>query len=57
MLFIGPAETPTSVHSLDPSWAKRELVAEVALIALARKLLTILNAMVRDRTDWQKTTT
>jgi transposase len=26
---------------------------KVALIALARKLLTILNAMVRDRTDWQ----
>ncbi len=30
---------------------------KVALIALARKLLTILNAMVRDRTDWQQTTT
>jgi len=29
---------------------------KVALIALARKLLTILNAMVRDRTDWQQTT-
>ena len=29
----------------------------VALIALARKLLTILNAMVRDRTDWQETAT
>ena len=26
---------------------------KVALIALARKLLTILNAMARDRTDWQ----
>ena len=25
---------------------------KVALVALARKLLTILNAMVRDRTDW-----
>ena len=30
---------------------------KVALIALARKLLTILNAMVRDRTDWQHATT
>ena len=30
---------------------------KVALIALARKLLTILNAMVRDRTDWQQATT
>jgi transposase len=29
---------------------------KVALIALARKLLTILNAMVRDRTDWQQAT-
>ena len=29
---------------------------KVALIALARKLLTILNAMVRDGTDWQQTT-
>ncbi len=29
---------------------------KVALIALARKLLTILNAMVRDQTDWQETT-
>jgi transposase len=30
---------------------------KVALIALARKLLTILNAMVRDRTDWQQART
>lgn len=30
---------------------------KVAFIALARKLLTILNAMVRDGTTWQKTTT
>ena len=30
---------------------------KVALIALARKLLTILNAMVRDRTDWHQATT
>lgn len=30
---------------------------KVALIALARKLLTILNAMVRDRSDWHQTTT
>ena len=30
---------------------------KVALIALARKLLTILNAMVRDRTDWQEVAT
>jgi transposase len=30
---------------------------KVALIALARKLLTILNAMVRDRTDWQQAKT
>lgn len=29
---------------------------KVALIALARKLLTILNAMVRDGTDWRQTT-
>lgn len=29
---------------------------KVALIALARKLLTILNAMVRDGTDWNETT-
>jgi transposase len=29
---------------------------KVALIALARKLLTILNAMVRDGKDWQQTT-
>lgn len=29
---------------------------KVAFIALARKLLTILNAMVRDRTDWQHAT-
>jgi transposase len=29
---------------------------KVALIAIARKLLTILNAMVRDGTDWQQTT-
>ena len=43
-----------SVHSLDLARAKRELLAEVALIALARKLSTILNAMVRDRTDWQE---
>ena len=28
---------------------------KVALIALARKLLTILNAMLRDGTDWQQT--
>jgi hypothetical protein len=26
----------------------------VAFIALARKLLTMLNAMVRDRTEWQE---
>jgi hypothetical protein len=26
----------------------------VAYIAIARKLLTILNAMVRDGTDWQQ---
>ena len=26
---------------------------KVALIAIARKLLTILNAMVRDQTDWE----
>ncbi|NJL02782.1 MAG: IS110 family transposase, partial [Spirulinaceae cyanobacterium SM2_1_0] len=26
---------------------------KVALIACARKLLTILNAMLRDGTDWQ----
>jgi transposase len=30
---------------------------KVALIALARKLLTILNAMVRDRTDWHHAST
>ena len=30
---------------------------KVAFIALARKLLTILNAMVRDGTTWQETTT
>jgi transposase len=30
--------------------------AKVALIALARKLLTILNAMVRDGRDWQQAT-
>lgn len=30
---------------------------KVAFIALARKLLTILNAMVRDGTTWQKATT
>ena len=30
---------------------------KVALIALARKLLTILNAMLRDRTDWNHATT
>jgi transposase len=29
---------------------------KLALIALARKLLTILNAMVRDGTNWQHTT-
>jgi transposase len=29
---------------------------KVALIALARKLLTILNAMVRDGTNWQEAT-
>jgi transposase len=29
---------------------------KVALIALARKLLTILNAMVRDGTNWQEVT-
>jgi transposase len=29
---------------------------KVALIALARKLLTILNAMVRDQTDWKQAT-
>jgi hypothetical protein len=29
---------------------------KVALIAIARKLLTILNAMVRDRTDWRQAT-
>ena len=29
---------------------------KVALIAIARKLLTILNAMVRDGTDWQQQT-
>ena len=27
---------------------------KVALIALARKLLTILNAMIRDGRDWQQ---
>ena len=27
--------------------------AKLALIAVARKLLTILNAMMRDRTPWQ----
>jgi transposase len=26
---------------------------KVALIAIARKLLTILNAMIRDQTDWE----
>ena len=46
-----------SVHSLDLAQARREPLAEVALIALARKLLTILNAMVRDRTDWQEAVT
>jgi transposase len=30
---------------------------KVAFIALARKLLTILNAMVRDGTTWQQATT
>ena len=30
---------------------------KVALIALARKLLTILNAMVRDQKDWRQATT
>ena len=30
--------------------------AKVALVALARKLLTILNAMVRDGTDWKEAT-
>jgi transposase len=30
---------------------------KVAFIALARKLLTILNAMVRDGTTWQEATT
>ena len=30
--------------------------SKVALIALARKLPTILNAMVRDRTTWKQTT-
>jgi transposase len=29
---------------------------KVALIALARKLLTILNAMLRDGTNWKETT-
>jgi transposase len=29
---------------------------KVAFIALARKLLTILNAMVRDETTWQQAT-
>ena len=29
---------------------------KLAFIALARKLLTILNAMVRDRTTWRKAT-
>jgi transposase len=29
---------------------------KVAFIALARKLLTILNAMVRDGTTWQQAT-
>lgn len=29
---------------------------KLALVALARKLLTILNAMIRDRTDWKKAT-
>jgi transposase len=28
--------------------------AKVALVALARKLLTILNAMVRDHTAWRE---
>ena len=45
-----------SVPSLDLARAKRGLRAGVALIARARKLLTILNAMVRDRTDWQQPT-
>ncbi len=46
-----------NTHSLDLARAKCGLLAEVALIALARKLLTILNAMVRDRTDWQEAVT
>ncbi len=29
---------------------------KVALVAIARKLLTILNAMVRDETTWQQAT-
>ena len=29
---------------------------KVALIAIARKLLTILNAMLRDGTDWKQAT-
>jgi transposase len=29
---------------------------KVALIAIARKLLTILNAMLRDETDWHQAT-
>ena len=46
-----------NTHPLDLARAKRELLAEVTLIALARKLSTILTAMVRDRTDWQEAVT
>jgi transposase len=37
----------------DPSTAGN--LAKVGLIAVARKLLTILNAMIRDNRPWQDT--
>jgi len=32
------------------------VLPKVAFIALARKLLTMLNAMVRDETEWEERT-
>lgn len=46
---------PVHFHAPDViTGAVRSIAAKVALIAVVRKLLTLLNAMVRDGKPWQE---
>ncbi len=47
MLFIGPAETPTSVHALDLARGGRELLAEVGT-EVATEILASVNEIVAE---------